>query len=135
MKIAHPPDQLLRIDLTAMIDVIFLLLIFWMTVAQLAGAGEATALDTPVTDAPQPIEIPPDVLVIELAADSQNVVVGGRLIEQQQLLDALSMGPRPKHVLLRAQASVDAADVQTLLGALRQAGIERVGLAVRRKHE
>ena len=135
MKMERPPDQLLRIDLTAMIDVIFLLLIFWMTVAQLAGAGEATSLDTPVTDASLPIEIPPDVLVIELTADSDNFLVGGRLIEPQRLVDTLAVGPRPQHVLLRAEASVDAAAAQTLLGALRQAGVERVGLAVRRKDE
>ncbi len=135
MKIASPPDQLLRIDLTAMIDVIFLLLIFWMTVARLAGAGEAASLDTPVTDTAQPIEIPTDVLVIELTADSDYLAVGGRLIEPQRLLDTLAAGPQPTHVLLRAEASVDAADVLALLGALRQVGVEGVGLAVRREDE
>jgi|GEM_PF-4942981 len=125
-----PAADAWRIDMTAMIDVIFLLLIFWMTVVRLASAPDAVDIDTPISDAAGVADIPRDVLTINLIGADDLVVGEGRLT-CDRLVEVIGRGPLPERVVVRADASIEAAAVQHLLSSLRRTGIVAVGVAVR----
>ncbi len=118
-----------RIDLTAMIDVIFLLLIFWMTVVRLTSTPEASDLETPISDAAGLADIPRQVLTINLVGND-DLVVAGQRFTGDRLAEAIGRGELPRHVLIRADASMDATAVVGLLSSLRKTGIVAVGVAV-----
>ncbi len=144
MKTDDPSTEATAVDLTAMIDVIFLLLIFWMTVAHMAGggAGEAGGVNTPRSDATRRLEIPRDLLVIEVGADPASLTIVGqpptlRLgtseADFDRLVRAIEEAGAPAHVLIRADGLADASAVQAVLAGLRSAGVDQVGLAVRER--
>lgn len=119
------------IDLTAMIDVIFLLLIFWMTVARITGEPDPAAVDVPRTDSARVVDLPMELLTVELARGANDLLVGTERMSLEGLVKSLERGPMPRHVMVRAKADEEANAVQTVLAALATAGIKQVGLAVR----
>ena len=113
------------INMTPLIDVMLVLLIIFMVTAPLLGAR--LPLDLPQTDAPVTTE-PSATLQVTLRAD-------GRLYldEQASTLAALSdraralASQRPDtEVQLRADQSVPYGRVAELIGAIQQAGLQRV---------
>ena len=128
LGVAAPPTA--SIDLTAMIDVIFLLLIFWMTVVRLASAPDAEVLHTPFGDETVAVDIPRDVLSITWIGGDE-LRVQGRRLNLASLIEIIGRGELPEHVLVRANADADAQALVSVLSALRTTGIGTVGLAVR----
>ncbi len=113
------------INMTPLIDVMLVLLIIFMVTAPLLGAR--LPLDLPQTDAPVTTE-PSATLQVTLRAD-------GRLYldEQASTLAALSDRARAlarqrpdTEVQLRADQSVPYGRVAELIGAIQQAGLQRV---------
>ncbi|MHC4610142.1 MAG: ExbD/TolR family protein, partial [Planctomycetota bacterium] len=74
------PDPL-SIDLTAMIDVIFILLIFWMTVTRLAEVRERPPVQTPVAGALPTVDVSRELLTVNLLADGRTVLVDDRRMD------------------------------------------------------
>jgi biopolymer transport protein ExbD len=122
--------NLLNIDLTAMIDVIFILLIFWLTVARLQ-ADPDPRVETPRADAAAARSIPAKLLTINMLAGGNRLSVLGQEMDAAALLQRLAAEPLPEHVLIRAPAEIDCRRLTRLTASLRGAGIERIGLAVR----
>ncbi|RJP36381.1 MAG: biopolymer transporter ExbD [Phycisphaerales bacterium] len=120
-----------RVDLTAMIDAIFILLIFWMTVARLAAGPDAVPLETPTADGTPAVDIPRDVLTIHLVDGDPGIIVAGVPMTVESLVERIGAGPLPQRVVIRASSAEEAARVQAALSALRLAGIQSVGVAVR----
>jgi len=121
----------LQLDLTAMIDVIFLLLIFWMVVARLSDAAQSH-VDEPVSDSAAMERFVPRTWTVEIPDDATGLVrVADRWVEVDQLGALLADQPGSPAVLVRADARVDATRVQTVLSVIAKAGVARVGLAVR----
>ncbi|MEJ5896932.1 biopolymer transporter ExbD [Aquabacterium sp. G14] len=113
------------INMTPLIDVMLVLLIIFMVTAPLLGAR--LPLDLPQTDAPV-TTAPSATLQVTLRAD-------GRLYldEQASTLAALSDRARAlarqrpdTEVQLRADQSVPYGRVAELIGAIQQAGLQRV---------
>lgn len=127
----RPVPALLRIDLTAMIDVIFLLLIFWMMVARLSSEPPVS-VEAPISHSDAIQRPGPQVWTVEVPDDATDRVrAAGRWMPVEELRATLASAPLPPAVLVRADARADAVRVQSVLSAIAQAGIERVGLAVR----
>jgi biopolymer transport protein ExbD len=127
----RPIAGLLHIDLTAMIDVIFLLLIFWMMVARLSDEAHAR-VEEPVSDSAALERSAPQIWTVEIPDDATGRVwAAGRWVEVGELGALLADPGGAPAVLIRADARVDAARVQSVLSALAEAGARRVGLAVR----
>ena len=118
------------IDMTAMIDVIFILLIFWMTVTRLVQTPTGPAIDTPLADG-QMAEKPPLELITLSLLDDRTVMLDDRTVPIHSIGQTLAAGPLPKHVLLRAAADTDCRSLTRLASLLRDIGITKVGLAVR----
>ena len=126
-RLTRPQGQrpLSDINMTPLIDVMLVLLIIFMVTAPLLGAR--LPLDLPQTDAPV-TTAPSATLQVTLRAD-------GRLYldEQASTLAALSDRARAlarqrpdTEVQLRADQSVPYGRVAELIGAIQQAGLQRV---------
>ena len=127
----RPVASPLQLDLTAMIDVIFLLLIFWMVVARLSDAAQSR-VDEPVSNSAAIERSVPQTWTVEIPDDATGrVLVADRWVEVDQLGALLAEQAGSPAVLVRADARVDVTRVQTVLSAIAEAGVNRVGLAVR----
>ena len=127
----RPVASALQLDLTAMIDVIFLLLIFWMVVARLSDAAQSR-VDEPVSNSAAIERSVPQTWTVEIPDDATGrVLVADRWVEVDQLGALLAGQAGSPVVLVRADARVDVTRVQTVLSAIAEAGVNRVGLAVR----
>jgi biopolymer transport protein ExbD len=111
-----------RPSLTPMIDVVFLLLVFFMLAARfgpdmalpLATAGGG---DDPWRGAPRLVQIAPD----GLRLNGVEIAIGGLAAALRPLL------PAPDSpVLLRADAATDLARLVAIIDALRAAGFRRL---------
>lgn len=124
------PRHLETIDMTAMIDVIFILLIFWMTVTRLVQTPTGPAIDTPLADGQIAEKPPPQLLTLSLL-DDRTIMLDDQTVPIDSLTEILTASPLPKHVLLRAAADTDCRNLTRLISLLRESGIDKVGLAVR----
>src|SRR5947207_1000172 len=131
LKLQH--DEMPALNLTSMIDVLFLLIIFFMVatkfdemerniqvaVPQVAQAGEGTS--------------PPRPLVVEVLADGK-LQLDGTALTEEQLTEKLAAARTPltePTVVIHGDAQCPFQHVAAALGACRQAGVSELGITVR----
>ena len=123
------------LDLTPLIDIVFLLVIFFLVASHTAR-----------TESTEPVELPlasevddgqdqvPRRLVVTVTAD-QVLHVGGRMVTLDQVADLLAKAAAEKQdaayeVRIRGDRRVPFHAVEPLMIACAQAGITRIGYAV-----
>ena len=137
MKIASrsgSPRGLL-LDMTPMIDIVFLLLIFFLTTAQLARESRAE-LDLPQERGEQRAEVERAGLIINVLADG-SIMQGERIITVPELesialtqvVSARDEKGRPVRPLIRADKDAPAQRLNEVFMALRRAGSGSARLA------
>jgi len=125
------PDDDLRLELTSMTDIVFLLLIFFMvstTFVDLSRQLDIQLPDTPAAAAAQDIQRH----VVELSA--QNTLrLDGVDIKLSELTLELKQraGKARRSVEIRADKRLPYGRVITVLGHVRQANIQDIAVAVR----
>ena len=131
-------DSGLSINLTPMIDVVFLLLIFFVLIAQSSRWRRAQVeLPEPEPSAAEYVDTP-DLLTITVICDERGKLtayqIQGQMISPaqvgiltQKLLDRRKANPHVE-VSLRADRRADGQVVQALMAACAQAGISHVNL-------
>jgi biopolymer transport protein ExbD len=129
----HRDDEMPALNLTSMIDVLFLLIIFFMVatkfdemernisvaVPQVAQAGE----DTP----------PPRPLIVSVTADGR-FKLDGKPVTETELTKKLAAARTPltePTVVIHGDAKCPFQHVASALGACRQAGVSELGITVR----
>ncbi|NDR58422.1 ExbD/TolR family protein [Aliiruegeria sabulilitoris] len=125
MRIPEPPRRPHHESILPMINVVFLLLIFFMLVAQLTPPDP---LDVTVPEAAE--SDPADTaLVLFLSADSQ-LAFHDRIGDEAlvALADAMKTEDTPRALLLRADRAVPGATVAALLPRLRALGVQDLSL-------
>jgi biopolymer transport protein ExbD len=126
MRIAMPPRKARRLNLTPMIDVVLLLLVFFMMVSRFGGVqGVPLALAAPggqVTWSGPPRLV--DVL-------PQGVLLNGVPVAAEALATALAplMAAPTDAVILRPRDGVPVQRVVAVIDGLRAAGLTRIVLA------
>ena len=131
-------DRSLHINLTPMIDVVFLLLIFFVLIAQFSSRQRAQVqLPRPEPSAAKYL-YSPDVLTISVTCDQQGKLSGyqieGQKIRPEQI-DVLAhvLAARRKanpqvEVNLRADRRADGKVIEALMAACARTGISHVNL-------
>lgn len=118
------------VDMTPMIDIVFQLLIFFLTTAAIAQATRVQ-LDLPrEVGAPDPTPTGPG-LVVSIRADG-GCLLAGRSVTMDELGAAAraSLAERGRHVpVVRADRSAPAARLNDVIDACRQAGFDGIRLA------
>lgn len=131
LKLQH--DEMPAINLTSMIDVLFLLIIFFMVATkfdemdreiQVAVPQVAQAGNDPPRKAP---------LVVTVKADGQ-LDLDGKVVTEEELAKRLAKARTPltePTVVIHGDAKCAFQHVASALGACRQAGISELGITVR----
>jgi len=118
------------VDMTPMIDIVFQLLIFFLTTAAIAQANRVR-LDLPrEAGAPDPAPTGPG-LVVSLRADG-SCEVASRSVTMDELraVARASLAERGRHVpVVRADRSAPGASLNDVIEACRQAGFDGIRLA------
>jgi biopolymer transport protein ExbD len=129
----HHHDDTPTLNLTSMIDVLFLLIIFFMVatkfdemernvevaVPEVAQAGEGTT--------------PPQPLVVTVRADGR-VELDGTAVTNDELTARLAAARTPltePSVVIRGDANCAFQHIASVLAACRQAGVSELGITVR----
>ena len=129
-----------RIDMTPMIDVVFLLVIFWMVVTSIASPTADRSVAPPASRLATR-NLAGQRLVLQVRTGS-GAVYGfrsqryelGSLVRRLRMLTVRGREGGPvlaRPVLIRADGAADSRHVTQLLGVLRRLGVRRVDFAAR----
>lgn len=92
------------LNLTPLIDMVFLLLIFFLVATTISQDERPQNINLPVTGATAPLSAPPEELIINIERDG-TMKVNGALHDRDQLRTALEqskLAQPPRNVLIRA---------------------------------
>lgn len=105
MRIRGPgEEQETPINLMPLIDMVFLLLIFFLVATSFAQEERDQRVKLPITSSPEPLSAPPRQVIINILHDG-TTKVGGRLYERdklQGLLARVAKNEPDRMVLIRA---------------------------------
>lgn len=134
MNLRPPDTEEPTLNLTPLIDVVFLMLIFFVVTTTFAPQQAQLSVDLPTArEAESTAEAP---LVVSVNADGEYAVgsaaVDGSARLAQVLAEALDgRDPATVRVLLRADAAATHGRVAAVLDAAQALGIEDIGIATR----
>jgi biopolymer transport protein ExbD len=133
MPLKLQQDEMPALNLTSLIDVLFLLIIFFMVATKFDEMERNIEVDVPQVaqagDAAQPREP----LVVSVAADGHMELDGTR-VTSDELISRLTAARTPltePTVVIHGDAACPFQNVATALGACRQAGVSELGITVR----
>jgi biopolymer transport protein ExbD len=131
LKLQH--DEMPALNLTSMIDVLFLLVIFFMVATKFDEMERNIEVDVPqVAQAGE--NIPPrQPLVVSVAADG-HLELDGAKVTAEELTSRLAAARTPltePTVVIHGDASCPFQNIANALGACRQAGVSELGITVR----
>jgi biopolymer transport protein ExbD len=129
MRIPHePPDETYPINVTNMIDVFLLLLIFFLVATTFAKEERDSKVQLPGTAAVRPISAPARDLVINIRDDG-SVQLGGKVVVGDELAATLkqSQAEDPgRNVLIRADERSIMKYFAAVARVCREAGFDEV---------
>jgi biopolymer transport protein ExbD len=131
LKIQH--DETPTLNLTSMIDVLFLLIIFFMVATKFDELERNIQIAVPQVTETGPSDPPPRPLVVSVSAEGRIELDGADVTLPEltdRLADILGAGEEPS-VIIRGDAKCAFQDVAAALAACRQAGVSELGITVR----
>jgi biopolymer transport protein ExbD len=122
----------MRVELTSMTDIIFLLLIFFMISTTFEGSRKSLDIQLPESKAAAAMQ---EVRqhIIEMSVDDV-LHLDGQPVAVQDLIPRLSQGETPslqRAVIIRADKRLPYGKVVVVLDLVRQANIREIAVAVR----
>lgn len=127
------------INVTPMVDIMLVLLIIFMVVTPLLSTGINVKL--PEGDNPEEDEaITKDTSVIISVPDRNQFYIGKELIDRSKLADLITKRmkdkkPEDKIVYIKGGSLVDYGEVVETINAVREAGIDRIGLVTEKRKQ
>jgi biopolymer transport protein TolR len=120
--------SLSEINVTPLVDVILVLLIIFMVTAPMMHAGVDVDLPSTTTSSQETAE---ERVLVSVTAEKQ-LYVGDRRVSYQMLTERVrqQLGPHAPSVALRADRKLPYGYILHVIDAIRQAGVENVGLIV-----
>lgn len=126
-------EELPVVNMTPMIDVVFLLIIFFMVGTQFSESEKNIAVSLPGAGSLNAMMSPPDRREITVAVDG-TLSLDGTVMQHEQVTDRLVAMRRQYpdlRVVVRADADAKYQFVVTAFGAANRAGVEDVSTATR----
>ncbi|MBX2824936.1 MAG: biopolymer transporter ExbD [Gammaproteobacteria bacterium] len=132
MKFQKKPREDVDLNLTPLIDVVFLLLIFFMVSTTFQKESEITVQLPSATQAP--VDLPPEQLEVVINAVGRFYLNDQELVKSdspslQAALSALSGGRRDIPLTIRADAKTPHQHVVTAMDAAAQLGMLKMSIA------
>ena len=126
-------DEQPSMNLTPMIDIVFLLIIFFMVGTRFVEMERNIAVQVPAVRDAQTLSPPPERRVINVYRDGQ-ISLDRQPVTLDQLTSELAIGRQQYAelgVIVRGDAEGTFQNVASVLNACRQAGIAEMGISVR----
>jgi biopolymer transport protein ExbD len=131
LKLQH--DEIPTLNLTSMIDVLFLLVIFFMVATKFDEMERNIQVAVPQVAQGGDDASPPKPLVVTVNADGR-LDLDGKVLSETELASQLSARRTPltePTVVIHGDAKCAFQHVASALGACRHAGISELGITVR----
>ena len=126
----------IAVNLTSLIDVVFLLLVFFMVTTTFLDPERQIELDLPQAESGSESEAPPEELVINVLADGR-VSLAGRELDDEALRSSLERAARKDPttpVTIRGDASVAHARIVAVMDACALAGLSNLAVGTIRSN-
>ncbi len=133
MPIKPTNDEGLQLNLTPMIDVVFLLVIFFMAATQFAGAERTLDLELPEVAGEGTGVVVAQEPTFVTVKENGNVLLDGKPLPIEDLTADLKrlLADRPDlEVLLNGDARCDFQQIAAALAACRASGVTNLGITV-----
>ena len=133
MPLKTHTDEQPSLNLTPMIDVVFLLIIFFMVGTKFTELERKIALQVPQISDVTALAPVPEKRMINVYRDSR-IALDGQFVTLDELVGQLSAARRQYDglgVIVRGDADGAFQNVASVLGACREAGISDMGISVR----
>ena len=129
MKFPHPNKKSARFDLTPLIDVVFLLLIFFMLTTTFVNLENRIKVNLPSGDfaAAEPSEN-----IIVTITENNTIYLNGKLIDPLKLTESVAVEIKEepeKIVILEADKNVLHGKVIRVMDLLKKGGAEKIAIA------
>ena len=124
VKIKQGRD-LAALSMTPLIDVVFLLLIFFLVATRFEQEDRALDVVLPSASEAQPMTVQPEELFVNIAEDGR-IFVGGKVLGEEELLRLLeqtAVNRVGQSVIIRADERVQFSYVALVMNLCNQAGI------------
>ena len=116
---------LAALSMTPLIDVVFLLLIFFLVATRFEQEDRELVVVLPSASEAQPMTVQPEELFVNIAEDGK-IFVGGKVLGQEELLRLLeqtAVNRVGQSVIIRADERVQFSYVALVMNLCNQAGI------------
>ena len=133
MRLPESDAELDGPNMTPVIDMVFLLLIFFLCATRFDQEERELAAVLPEVAEAEPLSMPPQELVVNVTRDGQYVIMGQTLSEEQLaslLHDAGSKNPGTQAVLIRGDAEAAWRAGVRVMGLCNRANITNYRVAV-----
>jgi biopolymer transport protein ExbD len=131
LKLQH--DEMPTLNLTSMIDVLFLLIIFFMVATKFDEMERNIEIDVPQVAQAGESTPPRQSLIVSVASDG-HLELDGAKVTTEELASRLAAARTPltePTVVIHGDAACAFQHVATALGACREAGVSELGISVR----
>jgi TolR protein len=129
MTIGHNRTALAEINVTPLVDVMLVLLIIFMVTAPLMQQGINVKLPKAKGK-----ELPPEERISIVVRNSGAIFLNDTPMSEQDMIDKLSsIRQRNADVFLKADHDVPYGTVVEIMGAIKEAGIEKLGMVTEPK--
>ena len=129
-ELSAEQDEELEINLTPLIDIVFLLLIFFM-VSTTFKDSEALNVNLPTASKASTSQVAKEVITVNVSADGKIVTKGTRIplaTLEQQLTAAIKKSPETS-VLIRADTTSTHGRVVEVLDTAKKVGVKKLSIA------
>ena len=126
-------DEQPELNLTPMIDIVFLLIIFFMVGTKVSEMERKIALDVPRISNTEALSPAPRKRIVNILQDGR-ILLDEEEVTVDELVRRLQLQrqqDRQMGVIVRGDANGSFQNVGSVLGACRQAGISDMGISVR----
>ncbi len=132
MKFRRPQEETFAFELTPLIDVVFLLLIFFMVSTAFIEFSKRLDIELPQSKAAI-LEQQVKTYTVEIDVRGNIYLNGGRITVEnlEETLKKTDEGPAIRSVLIKADKKVDYGRVVMVMGLIKAAGISEIGVAVK----
>ena len=118
-----------EINLTPMLDVTFIMLIFFIVTASFV---KASGLEANRPDQDQPQVIQPKGAILVIVDNTNNIWIDNRIIDAQAVranIERLHAEDATRPVVVEASPNSDTATLVSVMDASRQAGVDNISIA------
>ena len=126
----------MRVNMTPMIDVVFLLIIFFLVSSHLARQESQLPLPLPVAESGEEVTEARERVVVNLLADG-SIMLAGRTVDpdelQRRLSNEVAAGATDLEVRIRSDRDVAFQFIQPILLAISKARVNDVTFAVTKR--